>query len=250
MSCGWPVDRTCLPELPLDDTSPEYDIALANRNAAENLAVHVLWALSGRQFGDCPVIARPCPSPPRYAWRSGSSYDQSVAPWTPTFAYGRWTNVPCGCAGSTCVESGPNLIHLAGPAGAVTEVKINGVVLAPSNYAQEGNRLYRLDAPWPRQDLSKPAGADGTWTVTYVQGNPPPAYVGKLVGSLAAEMILACNGNKCRLPRTVVATSRGGVSHVFDPSRMLSLGYTGLSECDSWIAAVNPNRLQSGPRVR
>lgn len=248
MTCGWPVDRTCLPDLP-DENDPDYDMVLADRTHAENTAVYVLWSLTGRQFTNCDVIVRPCPAPSQPQWRPGSSYDQTVPPWSPMFAYGRWSNVGCGCVGR-CTVAGPKLIHLPPEASHVSEVRIAGAVLDPVNYVQEGNRLYRRDAPWPSQNLSLPLGEEGTWSVTYTGGTPPPPFVAKIVGSLAREMMIACTGNKCRIPRTVVSTSRGGVSHVFDPSRMLTLGFTGLEECDGWIAAVNPNRLQSGPRVR
>ena len=59
MSCDWPVDRSCLPALPPEDDDG-YELALIRRTAAEDLAVNVLWALSGRQFGICPAMARPC----------------------------------------------------------------------------------------------------------------------------------------------------------------------------------------------
>jgi hypothetical protein len=39
------------------------------------------------------------------------------------------------------------------------------------------------------------------------------------------------------------------VSHVFDPTKMLGSGYTGLPEVDSWLSAVNPHHLLAAPRV-
>lgn len=48
MSCDWPIDRGCLPPLPelpdtpTDEEQAAYDLALAQRNAAENLAVSVM----------------------------------------------------------------------------------------------------------------------------------------------------------------------------------------------------------------
>jgi hypothetical protein len=48
----------------------------------------------------------------------------------------------------------------------------------------------------------------------------------------------------------VVSTSRSGVTHVFDPTRMLGAGYTGIPEIDTWIASVNPNHLMATARVR
>lgn len=67
MSCDWPIDRSCLPPLPELSASPtpeeqtDYNLALLRRNNAEDIAVHVLWALSGRQFGACETTVRPWP---------------------------------------------------------------------------------------------------------------------------------------------------------------------------------------------
>jgi hypothetical protein len=230
-----------------DELEPDYAQRLLERNNAEDTAVEVLWHLSGEQYGACTTIVRPCPpSAPQY--RGVHPYDQTVAPFMPSFDAGRWTNYPCGCFGS-CNLTSPRMVHLPGPVAEIVTVTIGDVVLDESEYVQEGDVLYRRDGQWPSQDLGKPAGDDGTWSVEYLKGFSPPAHVARLVGQLALEFMAACSGNKCRLPKTVVSTSRNGISHVFDPSRMLSLGYTGLSEVDSWIAAVNPNRLMRGPRV-
>jgi hypothetical protein len=71
-----------------------------------------------------------------------------------------------------------------------------------------------------------------------------------LTGALAKEFVSACTGDDtCRLPRTLVGTTRRGVSHNFDPAKIIGAGKTGLAEVDQWLAAVNPNRLQSAPEV-
>ena len=78
MACEWDVDRACcsvtLPTLgdtPTADEQAAYDAALATQNAAEDTAVHILWSLSGRQFGVCDATARPCPTSWVSARRSG-----------------------------------------------------------------------------------------------------------------------------------------------------------------------------------
>lgn len=250
MSCSWPVDRTCYPALPTLSGSPTdteqaaYDAAVAKQNANEDQAVAVLWALSGRQFGACETTVRPCPA-------TFGSYDPF--PLLRGFVLlregGHWLNFPCGCIGG-CSVSGPRVVHLPGPVSSVESVTIEGIVLDPDGYQLEGDALYRRGgAHWPRQDLGRPLGETGTWSVTYLRGNPAPAGVAQLVGLLAKEFLAACDGGKCRLPRTVVSTTQRGVTHTFDPTKLLASGKTGLPEVDTWLAAVNPNHLTEAPAV-
>ncbi|UBF41624.1 head-to-tail adaptor [Gordonia phage AnarQue] len=238
MSCDWPVDDSCLTALP-DDAD---DAAKALRQAALDMAVDVLWALSGRQFGVCPVVARPCPE------RIGDSIWRSLGPvvmWNGD----DWLNVGCGCAGR-CNYSGPRKVHLPGPVVEITEVRIGGEVVPASEYTLEGDRLYRRTGAWPSQDLARPLGEPGTWSVSYMRGLTPPAGVATLTGLLAKEFDAACSGGKCRLPRNVTQVSRQGVSYqVYDPTSIYSAGKTGLPEVDMWLASVNPNHLMQRPVV-
>lgn len=251
MSCDWPIDRSCLPDLPTlgdtptDEEQAAYDLALQRRNDAEDTAVHVLWALSGRQFGVCETTARPCPT---YAV-SAHSFTWAGSPFVLTLDSGRWVNWPCGCVGS-CSVSGPRVVHLPGPVQTVSAVTVAGEALDVDTYALEGDALYRVGGWWPRQDLGRPLGEANTWSVTYTRGNPPPPGTAKLAGLLAKEFIAACTpGQKCTLPRTVVSTTQRGVTHVFDASKLLAAGKTGLPEVDLWLAALNPNHLQEQPVV-
>jgi hypothetical protein len=242
MTCSWPVDRSCLP-------SATSDVDKARQAAAEDLAVAILWALSGRQYGVCPTITRPCPTP-------------CVAPmggvllggpgWFPIWDDGNWRNVTCGCAGGNCTRSGPGVVHLPGPVAEVTRVVIGGHEVLPAEYAVEGDFLYRRGGlDWPTQDLARPAGEVGTWQVEYGRGVPVPVGVGVLVGTLALEFLNACSGGKCRLPRRVQSVSRQGVNfQMVDPTDIYRSGLTGIPEIDVWLSSVNPNRLMGAPRVR
>lgn len=250
MSCDWPVNRDCLPALPVLPDTPtgeqqlEYDLAKAKREAAIDLAVQVMWALSGRQFGTCPVTVRPCPAPPYIP--------ESVRQYLPLIWNGdNWQNVSCGCAGGRCVESGPGVVHLPGPVGEILEVRIAGEVLPADEYILSGSKLYRLGGQaWPSQDRTRADGMPGTWAVDYTQGMPVPDGVGILTGLLAKEFISACGGGKCRLPRNVTQVSRQGVSYtMYDPAAVYASGKTGLSEIDIWLMSVNPHRLSEPPRV-
>lgn len=243
MSCTWPVDRSCLP---IADT----EVDRAQQKAAEDLAVQVLWALSGRQFGVCPVIVRPCPQPcsgfDGLSWGGGWFF--------PVWDGSNWRNVACGC-GPKCSWQSPSVIHLASrvalPVQAVIEIVIEGEILDPSEYRLEGDLLYRVNGQWPAQDLTRPLDEPGTWSVTYTRGNPPPPGSAKLVGLLANEFLAACNGGKCRLPRRVQNVTRQGVTYqMVNPVDIYKEGRTGLDEVDLWLSAVNPHRLQEAPSVR
>lgn len=238
------MDRSCYPAV-------EGDLDIAKQRYAEELAVQVLWSLSGRQYGVCPVILRPCPNTAvvRYGgWQGGM-------PFYPLWDGGQWRNVTCGCVGQ-CDWRAPSVVHLSTTTGLpiqeVTEVKIGATVLDPSAYALEGDLLYRTGgAVWPSQDLSRPLDEDGTWSVTYTRGNPVPPGVGVLVGLLAKEFMNACSGGKCRLPRRVRSITRQGVSmDMVDPTDIYASGKTGLSEVDLWLSAVNPHHLMQPPKVR
>lgn len=264
--CNWPVNRSCLPPLPATNAD-NYAVALAQRNGAEDLAVAVMFALSGRQFGVCSTTVRPCRLEHSVGNGMGSRWDRGlygldgfggdvgsygmltsyVLSWEGDMG---WVNLGCGCVGR-CRVAGPRMIHLPGPAQAVTEVKIGEVVQDPSTYTLEQNRLYRIGGIWPGQDLARPDTEAGTWSVTYDRGIPVPAGVDMLTGQLALEMLNACtNANKCRLPRNVVAVSRNGVSYqVYDPTTFYAAGKTGLPEIDLWLMSVNPNHIMAAPSV-
>ena len=237
----WPIDGGCLPEV----STPEEQAAL---DAAKDLAVDVLWALSGRQYGVCPAVARPCPlqrNPLPSGNRSSWSSSALVAVWSGD----NWANVACGCAGG-CVSSGPRMVHLPGPVQSIVEVNVEGVIQDPSEYQLEGDILYRVGEPWPYQDLSRPLYEDGTWSVTYMRGLPVPKGLGRLTGLLVNEFYLACTGGKCRLPRTVTEVSRQGVTHrMFDTNQIYASGKTGIAEIDLWLAAVNPHHIMQAPTV-
>lgn len=250
MSCDWPIDRSCLPALPSPGEDPEnptdeYLAALATHSAAEDLAVSVLWALSGRQFGLCEVTARPCPTKPSPRLKY-TGVPQS--PFHPVYWGGAWRNLGCGCAG-TCQLAGPRAIHLPGPANEIVTVTIGSTVIDSDGYTLEGDVLYRIGDNWPSQDFNRPLGENGTWSVDYLRGLPVPAGVATFVGQLAKEFLAACSGDACRLPRNLVSITNRGATKVFDPASMYAAGKTGMSEIDLWLSAVNPHHLMSAPKV-
>jgi hypothetical protein len=269
MAFTWDIDRSAFPPLPTlsDPPTPTeqaaYDEALAIQSGSEDVAVAVLWALSGRQYGLNDVTVRPCRSERSFGmgstsglgYRDGYAYGGLGSVFWNMFIWNGddWLadgSLGCGCVGQ-CRVSGPRMIHLPGPAQTITSVTINGTVQDASTYTLEGDVLYRIGAVWPFQDLGRPAGERGTWTVEYQRGIPVPNGVAQLTGQLALEMFNAVKAPaKCRLPRNVVATSRNGVTYqVYDPTTFYEAGKTGMPEIDLWLMSVNPNHIMQAPSV-
>lgn len=246
MACQWPIDRACWPTL----TS---SIDQARMQEAADTAVLVLWALTGRQFGVCPAIARPCPTPDNDRWPFDPMlWPGATVPWwvIPVWEGGAWRNISCGCS-SRCERTGPTVVHLPGPVQEITAVTVDGETLDPGEYQLEGDYLYRIGQKWPTQNLRAPLGQPGTWSVTYQRGYPPPAGAATVVGQLALEFYNACSGAKCRLPKRIQTITRNGVGlQMIDPVDLFGAGLTGIDSIDLWIRAVNPSRLSSAPKVR
>lgn len=261
MGFEWPVNRDCYseplgdPPTPPDDEEglPAYEVALAEyqrraaaQSEAEDTAILVLWRLTGEQFGIQQVTVRPCPP---------SGWPQS--PYVPLFADEGWGHSHCGCQSvMRCQHSGPSMIHLPGPVAPPTDdeplvVTVAGVVMDPGEYVLEGDVLYRRNQKmWPTQNLARPLGEPGTWSVSYRQGRPVPAGGATMAGRLARQFMLACSGSdECELPSSLRQTTRRGASHSFDPTSILDAGLTGITAIDHWINGLNPNHLLRAPEV-
>lgn len=232
--CTWPVARSCLP----DNANP----ALVAE--AVDTAVGVLWALTGRRFGTCPVEARPCPpgTPP-------SGIPLSPGPgWVPLLDAGTIRNAPA-CTTTACDRTGA--IILPGPVHKLLGMSVDGDDVDLTTVVLHGDRIMRRDGlPWPAQHLDRPEGDPGTWSIRYLRGTPPPAGAAHAVGTLAKEFLAACTTGKCALPRRTTQVQRQGVTvSMVDPQDIFDSGATGLPEVDLWIRAWNPNRMQQPAAV-
>jgi hypothetical protein len=252
--CTWPIDRSVLPALPATN-DPKYAAAFATQLACEDIAVSVLWALSGRQFGICETFMRPCADehqPLEGVWGPvGTGWISQVVAFDGDWI-GGWFG---GRSAHRCVISSPQAVHLPGPVylddtgDYDVTVYIGDKVLDDDEYEIEGDVLHRRHGDWPRQMFAKPMGEHGTWGVAYWRGTPPPAGAARFVGCLASEFIAACTGGKCRLPATVTRVSRAGASYEVDPSAIYAAGKVGVPEIDMFLASINPHHLQQAPSV-
>jgi hypothetical protein len=260
LSLCWPVDWSACSAEVLADLTP------TQQALSESLAAQTLRMLTGYRVGGCPTTVRPCnrscvpgswliaPAPSiLFAGAYGGSFGFSpyIGP------DGAWRNA-CGCRGDGCSCVKVEEVWLPGNVGRIDEVVLDGVVLDPSTYRVDNNsRLVRTDGGhWPVcQDMNLDSG-EGTFLVTYLDGNPVDGVGAYVAGMLAAEFAQACIGGECSLPAYVQQITRAGISQELDPT-MFQDGVTGNRTVDSYIRIWNPtDSLPSGvyspdaPRAR
>lgn len=137
------------------------------------------------------------------------------------------------------------------PLRTVTEVIVDGEVVASDAYRIESNRyLARIDGgSWPAfTDDDDP----DAFKVTLTWGLAPPASGVAAAAALACQLLLATdpNADGCQLPERVQVVSRQGVSFaLIDPMEFLTEGRTGIYLVDLFLGSVNPNGLRQAPMV-
>lgn len=250
--CAWPINTNCCPDW--DSYSPEL------QEDATAWATQILWALTGRRFGECPVVVRPCGGGchaggymtwPVYL--DGNSSGGFGGQWFPFVdATGQWRNCACigGCSCSATCE-----VWLPGPVSSITSVFIDGVEVPPTAYRVDNqNTLVRQDGEcWPEcQNLDLSAvnpDVENTFVVTYQRGTPVPVAGQIAAGLLACDFAKSCTTG-CKLPGNLSSLSRQGVEVTMaDPTDELNAGLTGVPQVDQWIRAMNPNRLAGRMRI-
>lgn len=246
MSCEDPPFVEACPEW--DDLDPDIQAwAQARAGAA-------VWRLSGRRFGLCEITVRPCSAGcDQSTWALGQAGALSGTDlWSgPSLVAGRWIN-SCGCArADDCSCSQLSQVWLRPPVAGVVEVLVDGVVQDAATWSFQRTPytgyLVRLTGdPWPGcQDLTLPPEEEGTFAVTYNQGNPWPADAGRVIGAYACELGKAAAGLDCELPNRVTSIVREGVTlDLSSPEDLTSRGKTGVAVVDDWLGEVNPRALR------
>lgn len=239
----WPVQWIC-------DVSTESPTATG---AAVTAATYVLWALSGRQFGTCTTALRPC----RKECYDDTWWNSYGTPWTSYWDYAGssypWFVLGCGACRGGCSCSQVSEVQLPSPVQSITQVKVDGAILAPTSYRLDNNRLLvRTDGlQWPRcNNLNVDDTQPGSWSVTAVYGQPVPKMAELAMGELACEILKARRGEDCRLPAGITNLTRQGVSiEIPDIGSIFEHGRTGLYLVDMFIISANPNKLQQRGRI-
>lgn len=203
-----------------------------------------LWNWSGRVYGVCEYLIRPCRvRPPEL-----STWKGRYGPiWKPVLLNGKMYNLHCGTCqssrGCLCGDDVRTLV-LPAPTQSILAVRIDGQVLPATAYRLDSKSLLtRTDGlPWPSwQDLSKTPGEAGTWEVEFEFGRPVPEGGQIAAGALAIEFAKALTGDRsCQLPTRVQSITRQGVAigAMIDTMDDIDRGRTGLWVVDSWLASV------------
>lgn len=252
----WPrPDTSCCDLLEPENPTPEQT---ARIELILRVSTEIIWRLSGKQFGHCPVTVRPCRQ--QCADRPAYGYWEGML-WTPVLDMGFWYNTKCWkCAPSGCSCSELCEVDLPGPVAEITQVKVDGGVLDPSEYrVDNGRKLVRTattvsataPACWPTcQELAKPDTEVGTFSVTYLRSEVPEGALWA-AGLLACQLIKACNGDaECALPAKAQRIARQGVTVELTPVLVKAGEFaTNIPEVDLWLQSVNPYKAKAPSRV-
>lgn len=188
--------------------------------AASVLAGNILHTLSGNRVGTCLETLRPL-------------------------------SECLTCRGTCCCGSGDRIrvLSSAGPVTAVTEVTVDGVPVDAETWRfyPSGQLLYRVPPDvWPSRDYKwADCGDDGTMCVSAVIGNTPDAWALSVHAELVCELLKACAGDECRIPRNATQVVGQGISITLSPTELKQF----IPSVAGWVAAVNPNNAQSFSKV-
>ncbi len=229
--------------------------------AAAYEASQVLFQLSGRQFtGRCTQTVRPCANECS-CWPDLFPGLSPGAPQFPVGAWGWWESgwgwgrAGCGCG---CLS---RALLPGYPVTSITEVKVDGVVLAETEYRlDEWRYLTRMaDADgnaqyWPGcQRLDLEDTEENTWSVSYVHGVTPPDIGKRAAAQLGATIYNACIGGDCKLPTGTIQRTRAGVTVQMAPfvawGRVRGNWATGLPLVDLFLSSYNPDALKKRPVI-
>jgi hypothetical protein len=239
MVCGWTIEPDC------GDVDPgELEKAVA-------VAVHVMWAATGRRYGACEVTVQP-----QRKTRGAALYQvypvvatSGRGGWYPYILDGQWRNPGAGdlsCCSTTCE------VRLQGPVSGIVIVNIDGEPIDASAYVVlDGDKLTRTDGGcWPacvnysQQDPPQ-------FEVTYLHGEVVPPDVLDATETLACELAKAASGQACGIPAgNVRRIQRQGVEwEAVEVDLSTTHVVTGIRSVDMVIRAHNPYGLTARPRV-
>lgn len=206
------------------------------------VATRLMYLALGKKFqGACTVTnARPC------GCGSCSGPAQHMG-WATIL----WPGTTCAgsCTGQCGCTTVPTIDLDRYPLRSIEEVKVDGVVLAPSAYRIDDWRwLRRVDGTgWPVcQNMRLDDTEAGTFSVSFTWGNAPTPLVVAGTAELACEFAKARAGGACRLPDRASSVARQGMTvELVDVDGILE-GRTGVHMADLAIAHENPDGTHGG----
>ena len=217
-------------------------------------ASQLLYQLSGRRYsGLCSAESYRPPCDSCWCGYQILSRGYVIGPWD----YG----YPLLLCDQCLIACQPSRVKLAGyPVREITEVKINGAIVAPTEYTLWNHRYLSAlnDNVWPlAQDLTLEDTEDNTFSVSYTYGMSPPAAGVAAAGELACQLYQACAGSTtCALPTGTTRVTRQGIT--IEKLAFTSWGFkegrwaggrwqTGLPLVDAFLNAYNPSGIRRRP---
>jgi hypothetical protein len=254
------MPQPCTPWVTGDDVADCCEVETSSGvlfDAAAEQASELLFELSGRLFpGECgPKTVRP----PCHGCACGFQVlSRGFVVYPGWWDGGVYASLCDNCL----ISCSPSRVKLSGyPVREITEVKIDGVVLDPSEYTLWKRRyVTRLDdGHWPyQQNLTLADTEEGTFSISYTYGADPPALGVAAAAQLGCELYRACSGaTDCVLPTGVTRVTRQGIT--IEKSAFTSWAYqretrvqmggwkTGLSLVDAFLTAHNQRGLIRRP---
>jgi hypothetical protein len=228
----WPLPEGC--SLTGEAAATDQAVAAASR---------VLWELSGRRYGACEVLLRPC-RPDCSTSAPGGWWDGLTWPVLSPGA-SLWWEARCGRCSTGCGCTTADSIQLPTAARDVTEVMIDGVVFTDWRL-YDGRSLVRTDGgSWPRcQDWTVGHDQPGAWAVTAIYGEPVDEAAQFALWDLARDYVSVCSGGECRIPRRPSAVTRQGVSMTFPTVAEVRHALGAYPLVTAWLNAINPAGLR------
>jgi hypothetical protein len=211
---------------------------------AADTASQLLYELSGRRWaGLCSKDGvRPCHDGCMCGVQVLSRGHLVVDPmlWSPT-----------RCSGRTCGCNDMSRVPLAGYVREVTQVKIDGDVLASSAYTVMDHKwLTRIDGGrWPScSHAALPDTEEGTFSVNYSYGKQPPLPAIEAAKELACQIYLSCSssGADCNIPVGATRITRQGITverAIFARNPKTGAWETGMDAVNRFLNAYNPAGL-------
>lgn len=221
-------------------TMPEVDpfVLIAQLTAALTASSQLLYEASGRRYaGTCQRVVRPCQIDACMCGVQVLSRGHLVG-WDGDC----WGGYNCGCRPLSRVK-------LAGIVRSIVQVKIDGIVVNPSEYrVDEGRWLVRKNGShWPScQALELDDTEPGTFSVTYTYGRTPSEMAQQAATQLACEVYKSCAGLECSLPTGVTRVTRQGVTieRSFLQRDPNGVWRSGLALVDLFLNTVNPHGIR------
>jgi hypothetical protein len=212
-------------------------------DTAVTTASQTLFELQGRDYaGECSKTVYP-PCSPCWCGFQVLSRGHIVGPWDVGWYGGAWDWLCDTCL----LGCDPSTAKLSGfPVREITEVKIDGVVLAASEYRLDKRRyVTRLDNErWPIfNNWTLPNTESGTWTIAYTYGMDPPLLGRQAATQLACEVYKSCLGLECALPTGATRITRQGITierQFFRIDPATKAWRTGLGLVDMFLNTYNP----------